>query len=70
MKHQSSCRLLCAKEVADALGVSTRTAQRLMRTNDVASFKVGKLLRSHEDAIAEYVARQFDRYRRELRPAA
>lgn len=50
---------LCAKEVGLSLAVSTRTAQRLMNTNQIAAFRVGKLLRTTEAEIAAYVARQF-----------
>ncbi len=68
-QQQSTLRILtrrgylCAKEVGLSLGVSTRTAQRLMNTNAIATFRVGKLLRTTEAEIGFYVSRQFERYR-------
>lgn len=56
---------LDAKAVAAALGVSERTAQRLMRKGELAALKVGKLWRTNEESVAAYVQRGFARYRRE-----
>ena len=70
MNHSKGLRILtrrsylCAKEVGLSLGVSTRTAQRLLNTGEIAAFRVGKLLRTTEAEIGIYVARQFERYRR------
>jgi excisionase family DNA binding protein len=57
--------VLCPKEVAGELGVSERTARRLMREQSIESFRVGdKLWRTHKARVLEYVAGQYGRYRR------
>lgn len=58
---------LAAKEVAAMLGVSRRTAQRLMREQAIHSFKVGeKLWRTTRQAVLEYAERESER----IEPAA
>jgi excisionase family DNA binding protein len=60
--------LLCAKEVAGQLGVSPRTVARLMRAGDIEAFKVGaKLWRTSQADVADYVIRQYERYRGPLK---
>ncbi len=56
---------LDAKAVAAALGVSARTAQRLLASGQIPALKVGKLWRTNEESVAAYVQRGFARYRRE-----
>jgi len=41
MTNQSVNRLLCAKEVGRLLGISERTAARLMREGKLPAFKLG-----------------------------
>ena len=53
-------RYLCAKEVAKLMGVSVRTAQRLMASGDLKSFSVGKSLRTDMEHVLEFVAKQFE----------
>jgi excisionase family DNA binding protein len=55
---------LCPKEVAALLGVSIRTAQRLMASGEIAGGRAGrKLLRSSPLAVRQYMERRSDRYR-------
>jgi excisionase family DNA binding protein len=52
---------LCAKEVAALLGTSPRTAQRLMCSGAIASFRVGPgnwLIRTTAKAVDAYIAGQ------------
>ena len=60
-------RLICPKEAATLLGVSVRTAQRLMRQGEIAACKIGKLWRTQAEDVAAYRARAYERYRRERR---
>ncbi len=68
-RHPTNLRILtkpgylCGKEVGLRLGVSTRQANRLMQSNEVASFRVGQRLRTTEAEISVYVARQFEAFR-------
>jgi hypothetical protein len=60
-------RYLCPKEIAGMLGVSVRSAQRLMASGDIESFKCGpRLWRTTQEQLSLYVADQFARYRRAL----
>jgi excisionase family DNA binding protein len=56
-------RCLCAKEVATVLGVSERTALRLMRSGEVEAFRVGKLWRTTPDKIEAYRSSAFEKCR-------
>lgn len=49
--------LLSPEEVADALHVGRCTVYDLLRTNQLRSFKIGKLRRIPVDAVHEYVKR-------------
>jgi excisionase family DNA binding protein len=61
--------VLDPKGVADALGVSQRTAQRLMASGQIVSFRVGaKLWRCQLAAVEIYLAGQLARYRRAPAP--
>ena len=55
---------LCPKEVADVLGVSERTALRLMAGGEIASFRVRTRWRTTIEKLEEYQAKGFARYRR------
>jgi hypothetical protein len=64
---------LAPKEVAYLIGTSERTAQRLMATNAIESFRVGpgeKLLRTTRSRVQTYQAGAFERYRRDYSRAA
>jgi excisionase family DNA binding protein len=64
-----SVSFLCPKEVARTLGVSERTAARLMASGEIASFRVGKLWRCQLADVERYVERQYRRYRRPAKAA-
>lgn len=49
--------LLTVQEVAEALHVGRCTVYDLIRTNQLASIKVGRLRRVTEDAVRDYVRR-------------
>ena len=52
-------RVLCPKEMACALGVSTRTVTRLLRNGEIEGFKVGsKLWRSTDLDVESYMVRR------------
>lgn len=49
---------LTPRDVAELLQISTRSAQRLMATGAIASFRVGsKLWRTSGEALAQYAVR-------------
>ena len=52
--------LLTPEEVAEALHVGRCTVYDLIRTNQLRSFKIGKLRRIPVDAVHEYVQRLTD----------
>ena len=57
-------KCLCAKEVAEVLGISERSATRLMSAGEIGSFKVrAKLWRTTPSKLSEYKKREFDKYR-------
>ena len=57
---KSTC--LCPKEVGKRLGISTRSAQRLMHTNRIRSFQAGpRLLRTTHELVEEYMVDQLQR---------
>jgi len=49
--------LLTPEEVADALHVGRCTVYDLLRTNQLQSFKIGKLRRIPVDAVHEFIKR-------------
>ena len=55
--------ILCGKEIASRLGVSERTATRLLKSGEIAGFRVGKLWRTTELHLESYVAGRFQRER-------
>jgi hypothetical protein len=70
MSLPESMRCLCAKEVGAILGVSERSALRLMSSGQIESFRCGgKLWRTTTAKVKDYQEREFERYRRH-RPAA
>ena len=52
--------LLTPEEVADALHVGRCTVYDLLRTNQLQSFKIGKLRRIPVDAVHEFAKRMLD----------
>lgn len=55
-------KLLCAKEVAGLLGVSERSAARLMRKGEIKAFKMsGAIWRTTLRYVREYVVREMAR---------
>lgn len=50
--------LLTQQEVADRLGVSERLVRKLTDTRQIASTRVGRLVRIPASALAQYVERQ------------
>lgn len=49
-------RLMCTKEVADQLGVSERTAARLLAEGSIQAFKMnGGRWRTTHDALKAYI---------------
>lgn len=51
-------RLLCAKQVADMLGVSERTAAGLLRSGEIEGFKLsGRRWRTRHAAVQHYIER-------------
>lgn len=62
MKHDrptSVPKLHLIDEVAEILGVSTRTVRRLIATGELMACHIGRSVRVHPDDLARYV----DRYR-------
>ncbi len=55
---------LCAKDVAVLLGVSERTAARLMSAGEIEAFRIRRLWRTTRDRVEAYKLAGFDRYRR------
>lgn len=56
-------KCLCPKEVATLLGISERTAIRLMLSRQLAAFKVnGKLWRTTASRVRAYQSTQFARW--------
>ena len=49
--------LLTPEEVAEALHVGRCTVYDLLRTNQIQSFKIGKLRRIPVDAVHEFIKR-------------
>ncbi len=52
--------LLTPEEVAEALHVGRCTVYDLIRTNQLQSFKIGKLRRIPVDAVHEFIKRMAD----------
>jgi excisionase family DNA binding protein len=51
-------RLLLIDQVADGLGVSTRTVRRLIARRKLVACRLGRSVRVHPDDLAAYVDRQ------------
>lgn len=49
--------LLCPKQVADVLGISERSATRLLSTGAIHGLRVGRLWRTTASKVREYTER-------------
>jgi excisionase family DNA binding protein len=61
MKHerQQSCsRLLLIDQVAEGLGVSSRTVRRLIARRELVACRLGRSVRVHPDDLAAYIDRR------------
>lgn len=60
--------ILCAKEIGQRLGISERSATRLLKGGEIAGFRAGaKLWRTTELHLESYVSRRLDDARAELK---
>jgi excisionase family DNA binding protein len=50
--------LLLIDQVAEGLGVSTRTVRRLIARRELVACRLGRLVRVHPEDLAAYVNRQ------------
>ena len=50
--------VLNVDEVADILGVTGKTIRHLIKTGNLGSIKVGRLIRIPKDRLVEYLGRQ------------
>jgi excisionase family DNA binding protein len=58
-------KVLCAKQVAARLGVSERSAAKLLRRGEIQGFKLGgRVWRTTEEAVLEYLRRELERQSR------
>lgn len=53
---------LCPKEIAQQLGISVRTAQRLLKSGELRAFRAGpKLLRTTQTELDHYIEERWNR---------
>ena len=57
-RPQPFFRLLLLEQVAEGLGVSTRTVRRLIARRELVACRLGRSVRVHPDDLAAYVSRQ------------
>ena len=62
-------RLLNAQEVAQNLGISKSSVQRLIKTGQITSLKIGSSRRVSEQALINYVAKLESEFKQEFREA-
>ena len=62
-------RLMSAQEVAQNLGISKSSVQRLIKTGQITSLKIGSCRRVSEQALINYVAQLESQFKQELREA-
>jgi excisionase family DNA binding protein len=65
----TSSRLLNADEVAQNLGISKSSVQRLIKTGQITSLKIGSSRRVSEQALINYVTKLESQFNQELREA-
>ena len=51
-------RLLLIDEVAEGMGVSTRTVRRLIARRELVACRLGRSVRVHPDDLAAYIDRR------------
>lgn len=54
IKLDYSRPLLKVKQVAARLGITERDVYKLIKTNQLHAFHLGRMIRIHEDGLAEY----------------
>jgi excisionase family DNA binding protein len=53
---------LCPKEIAAQLGISARTAQRLLKSGEIRAWRAGfKVWRTTQEELARYLASRWNR---------
>jgi excisionase family DNA binding protein len=57
-RQTAVARLLLIDQVADGLGVSTRTVRRLIARDELVACRLGRSVRVHPDDLADYVNRR------------
>jgi excisionase family DNA binding protein len=57
-RRQPLARLLLIDDVAEGLGVSTRTVRRLIAKGELVACRLGRLVRIHPDDLAAYIDRR------------
>ena len=62
-------KLLNADEVAQNLGISKSSVQRLIKTGQITSLKIGSSRRVSEQALINYVTKLESQFNQELREA-
>jgi excisionase family DNA binding protein len=56
-RQTAVARLLMIDQVAEGLGVSTRTVRRLIARRELVACRLGRSVRVHPDDLAAYVDR-------------
>jgi excisionase family DNA binding protein len=51
-------RLLSVDDIADDLGVSTKTIRRLIDDGELRAYRIGRALRVSEDEVRKYLNRR------------
>jgi excisionase family DNA binding protein len=62
-------RLLNADEVAENLGISKSSVQRLIKTGQITSLKIGSSRRVTEQSLTNYIAKLESQFKQEFREA-
>ena len=65
----TSPRLLNASEVAQNLGISKSSVQRLIKTGQITSLKIGSSQRVSEQSLINYIAKLESQFKQEFREA-
>ena len=62
-------RLLNADEVAQNLGISKSSVQRLIKTGQITSLKIGSSRRVSEQSLINYITKLESQFKQEFREA-
>ena len=65
----TTTRLLNAQEVAQKLGISKSSVQRLIKTGQITSLKIGSCRRVSEQTLINYVTQLEFQFKQEFREA-